>query len=83
MRPSRCLADFVAPKGVKADYAGMFAVTAGIGVDKRKSTSLDDSIRLLRHHAQVDRGPPGGGFRGSACTTVCVPTSGVMPPANR
>ncbi|MDT7518766.1 methionine synthase [Rhodoferax sp. TBRC 17660] len=35
MRPSRCLADFVAPKGVKADYAGMFAVTAGIGADKR------------------------------------------------
>jgi 5-methyltetrahydrofolate--homocysteine methyltransferase len=35
MRPSRCLADFVAPRGVKADYAGMFAVTAGIGADKR------------------------------------------------
>ena len=43
MRPSRCLADFVAPKfdgsgqptGM-ADYAGMFAVTAGIGVDKRE-----------------------------------------------
>jgi 5-methyltetrahydrofolate--homocysteine methyltransferase len=35
MRPSRCLADFVAPHGVKADYAGMFAVTAGIGADKR------------------------------------------------
>ncbi|CAM8628371.1 MetH Methionine synthase I, cobalamin-binding domain [Comamonadaceae bacterium] len=35
MRPSRCLADFVAPKGVQADYAGMFAVTAGIGADKR------------------------------------------------
>ena len=35
MRPSRCLADFVAPHGVKPDYAGMFAVTAGIGADKR------------------------------------------------
>ena len=35
MRPSRCLADFVGPKGV-ADYAGVFAVTAGIGVDKRE-----------------------------------------------
>ncbi|MDT7523798.1 methionine synthase [Rhodoferax sp. TBRC 17198] len=35
MRPSRCLADFVAPRGVQADYAGMFAVTAGIGADKR------------------------------------------------
>ena len=55
MRPSRCLADFVAPriamdsgaahaantgasgqKGIQIqDYAGMFAVTAGIGADKR------------------------------------------------
>ena len=42
MRPSRCLADFVAPKGVKADYAGIFAVTAGIGVDKKEKYFLDD-----------------------------------------
>jgi 5-methyltetrahydrofolate--homocysteine methyltransferase len=42
MRPSRCLADFVAPKGVKADYAGMFAVTSGIGVDKKEKYFLDD-----------------------------------------
>ena len=43
MRPSRCLADFVAPKfdasgqptGIK-DYAGVFAVTAGLGVEKRE-----------------------------------------------
>ncbi len=33
-RPSRCLSDFVGPQGVQ-DYAGMFAVTAGIGADKR------------------------------------------------
>ncbi|MDE2417243.1 MAG: methionine synthase [Burkholderiales bacterium] len=42
MRPSRCLADFVAPKGVKADYAGIFAVTAGIGVEKKEKYFLDD-----------------------------------------
>ena len=30
MRPSRCLADFVAPKGVRNDYVGLFAVTAGL-----------------------------------------------------
>ncbi|TAH10611.1 MAG: methionine synthase [Curvibacter sp.] len=42
MRPSRCLADLVAPKGVKADYAGLFAVTAGIGVDKKEKYFLDD-----------------------------------------
>ncbi|MBS0509491.1 MAG: methionine synthase [Proteobacteria bacterium] len=42
MRPSRCLADFVAPKesGI-ADYAGMFAVTAGIGSEKKEKEFLD------------------------------------------
>jgi 5-methyltetrahydrofolate--homocysteine methyltransferase len=42
LRPSRCLADFVAPKGVKNDYVGVFAVTAGIGVDKKEKYFLDD-----------------------------------------
>ncbi len=42
MRPSRCLADFIAPKGVKPDYIGVFAVTAGIGVDKKEQYFLDD-----------------------------------------
>jgi len=42
MRPSRCLADFVAPKGVAQDYLGVFAVTAGIGVDKKEKYFLDD-----------------------------------------
>jgi len=43
MRPSRCLADFIAPQesGVK-DYIGLFAVTAGIGVDKKEKYFLDD-----------------------------------------
>ncbi len=49
MRPSRCLADFVAPKldasgqptGLK-DYAGVFAVTAGLGVDKKEKYFEDD-----------------------------------------
>ncbi|RYF79396.1 MAG: methionine synthase, partial [Comamonadaceae bacterium] len=46
MRPSRCLADFVAPRnpdgsGV-ADYVGMFAVTAGIGADKKERQFIDD-----------------------------------------
>ncbi|MFZ9550908.1 MAG: vitamin B12 dependent-methionine synthase activation domain-containing protein, partial [Hylemonella sp.] len=42
MRPSRCLADFVAPKGVAPDYVGVFAVTAGIGVEKKEKFFLDD-----------------------------------------
>ncbi|MBG9389133.1 methionine synthase [Caenimonas sp. DR4.4] len=42
MRPSRCLADFVAPRGVANDYVGMFAVTAGIGSEKKEKYFLDD-----------------------------------------
>ncbi len=42
MRPSRCLADFVAPRGVANDYVGMFAVTAGIGAEKKVKYFLDD-----------------------------------------
>ena len=42
MRPSRCLADFVAPKGVVDDYVGVFAVTAGLGVEKKEKFFLDD-----------------------------------------
>jgi len=43
MRPSRCLADFVAPKdsGVQ-DYVGMFAVTAGLGIEKKEKYFIDD-----------------------------------------
>jgi 5-methyltetrahydrofolate--homocysteine methyltransferase len=51
MRPSRCLADFVAPKssGI-ADYAGMFAVTAGLGIEKKEQAfvdALDDYSAIL------------------------------------
>ena len=63
MRPSRCLADFVAPKTLVpeliaarannigasnnksskiADYIGVFAVTAGIGAEKKEKYFLDD-----------------------------------------
>jgi 5-methyltetrahydrofolate--homocysteine methyltransferase len=45
MRPSRCLADFIAPKGMAGagpDYIGMFAVTAGIGVEKKEKYFTDD-----------------------------------------
>jgi 5-methyltetrahydrofolate--homocysteine methyltransferase len=42
LRPSRCLADFVAPKGTANDYVGVFAVTAGIGVEKKEKYFMDD-----------------------------------------
>jgi 5-methyltetrahydrofolate--homocysteine methyltransferase len=41
-RPNRCLADFIAPKGSQPDYIGLFAVTAGIGVEKRETQFTDD-----------------------------------------
>lgn len=42
-RPNRCLADFVAPRGSGvADHIGLFAVTAGIGVDRKEKQFLDD-----------------------------------------
>jgi len=43
MRPSRCLADFIAPKAVqKSDYIGLFAVTAGLGAEKKEKYFQDD-----------------------------------------
>ena len=43
-RPNRCLADFIAPRGAVAgpDYIGLFAVTAGIGCEKKERQFLDD-----------------------------------------
>ena len=51
MRPSRCLADFVAAKesGI-ADYVGLFAVTAGIGAEKKDKefeAALDDYSGIM------------------------------------
>lgn len=51
MRPSRCLSDFVATQesGIK-DYAGMFAVTAGIGAEKKDQefeAALDDYSGIM------------------------------------
>jgi 5-methyltetrahydrofolate--homocysteine methyltransferase len=43
MRPNRCLADFIAPKGSGvADHIGLFAVTAGIGAEKKDKQFMDD-----------------------------------------
>jgi 5-methyltetrahydrofolate--homocysteine methyltransferase len=41
-RPNQCLADFIAPKssGI-ADYIGLFAVTAGIGIEKHEKRFED------------------------------------------
>jgi len=41
-RPNRSLADFVAPRGTRPDYVGLFAVTAGLGVEKKEQQFLAD-----------------------------------------
>ena len=40
-RPNRCLSDFVGPQGV-SDHVGVFAVTAGLGVDAKEQYFLKD-----------------------------------------
>ena len=58
MRPSRCLADFIAPadSGVK-DYIGAFAVTAGIGVEAKEAQFLarHDDYSAIMLKALADR----------------------------
>ena len=58
MRPSRCLADFVAPlaSGVP-DYVGAFAVTAGIGADARAAAfeAAHDDYNAILLKALADR----------------------------
>jgi 5-methyltetrahydrofolate--homocysteine methyltransferase len=50
-RPNRCLADFIAPRGSgKDDYIGLFAVTAGLGVEKKErqfAADLDDYSAIM------------------------------------
>jgi len=44
-RPNRSLADFIAPRsgpGAKPDYIGCFAVTAGLGVEKKEAQFAAD-----------------------------------------
>ena len=57
-RPSRCLADFVAPKssGI-ADYAGMFAVTAGLGIETKEKAFIDalDDYSAILFKSLADR----------------------------
>ncbi|GAB3471550.1 methionine synthase [Massilia terrae] len=57
-RPNRCLADFIAPKdsGI-ADYIGMFAVTAGLGVEKHEQRFLkaNDDYSAIMVKALADR----------------------------
>jgi len=56
-RPSRCLADFVAPQGTAQDHVGVFAVTAGIGADKRAAAfeAAHDDYSAIMLKSLADR----------------------------
>jgi 5-methyltetrahydrofolate--homocysteine methyltransferase len=61
--PNQCLADFIAPKLVDgkpsgiADYIGLFAVTSGIGLDKREAIfqAKNDDYGAIMLKAIADR----------------------------
>ncbi len=56
-RPNRSLADFVAPKGVKNDYVGMFCVTAGLGAETKAQQfeAAHDDYSAIMLKALADR----------------------------
>ena len=56
-RPNLCLADYVAPKGLKDDYIGAFAVTAGLGIEKkiREFEAQHDDYNAIMLKALADR----------------------------
>ena len=57
-RPNRCLADFVAPRETgRVDYIGLFAVTAGLGTEKKEKQFLDehDDYSAIMFKALADR----------------------------
>ncbi|HEX8963918.1 MAG TPA: methionine synthase [Rhodocyclaceae bacterium] len=55
-KPQQCLSDFVAPAGTP-DYAGAFAVTAGIGIEKKLAEfeAQHDDYRAIMLKALADR----------------------------
>jgi 5-methyltetrahydrofolate--homocysteine methyltransferase len=55
-RPNRSLADFVAPRGLP-DHVGLFAVTAGLGVEKKEAAFIadHDNYSAILFKALADR----------------------------
>ncbi len=56
-RPNRSLADFIAPRGVAADYIGLFAVTAGLCIERqlRQFEADHDDYSAIMFKALADR----------------------------
>src|SRR5690606_6348941 len=82
-RPDFCLADFIAPRDSgRQDWIGMFAVTAGIGIEphlERFQADHDDynAILLRPWPTAWPRPSP------NACTSACAPSTGATPPTRR
>lgn len=55
-RPNQCLADYIAPKGID-DYIGMFAVTGGLGMEKRLAEyeAAHDDYNAIMFKSLADR----------------------------
>jgi 5-methyltetrahydrofolate--homocysteine methyltransferase len=55
-RPNQCLADFIAPKGIE-DYIGLFAVTAGLGMEKHLAAfeKMHDDYNAIMFKSLADR----------------------------
>jgi 5-methyltetrahydrofolate--homocysteine methyltransferase len=55
-RPNQCLSDFIAPKGIE-DYIGLFAVTAGLGIDKieKRFEAENDDYSGIMFKSLADR----------------------------
>jgi len=77
-RPNRSLADYIAPKGTQPDYIGLFAVTAGLGADKKAEAfeAAHDDYSAILLKALADR-------LAEACTSACAPSCGVTLPTRR
>ena len=55
-QPNFCLADFIAPQTVqKTDYLGLFAVTAGTGIEKLLAQYKNDEYAEIMAKALADR----------------------------
>jgi len=56
-RPNRSLADFIAPREAKPDYIGMFAVTAGLNIEKKEAEFMahHDDYSAIMLKALADR----------------------------
>jgi len=56
-RPNRSLADFIAPREAKPDYIGLFAVTAGLNIEKKEAEFMahHDDYSAIMLKALADR----------------------------